>query len=280
MATYASETVNVEFASGKRARYGYRSFGSGEGTPLVLLHRFRGTLDDWDPLLLDLLAAERRVIAFDNVGVGNTDGTAPDSIAEMADGVVDFLDALGLSQVDLLGWSMGGFVAQLVALNYPDRVAKLVVAGSGPGEPSVRPAEDERSLSIRPKADPSIEEILYLFFPDNEDGIKAGYEVLGRMYHHESGVVATTKEESWRQQAVAINKWNSGEDSAWSRLGELSVPTFVANGSQDIMEHPVQTYEMANRLPDGVITLFSGSGHAFLFQFPNLFAKFVHEFLD
>lgn len=280
MATYISETVDAEYVDGGQARYGYRQFGAREGVPLVLLHRYRGTLDDWDPKLLDLLSAERHVIAFDNVGVGYSTGDAPDNVAAMADGVVDFLDALGLERVDVLGWSMGGFVAQLVALNYPSRVRRVVVAGSGPGEPSIRPPEDPRSLAIRPKPEPTPEEGLYLFYPDDEEGRRVGAEASSRFYHHESGIVKTTKESSWRKQAIAIDSWNAGENSAWNRLEDLVAPTLVANGSKDIMEDTVQSYEMARKLPNAVTAIFSRSGHAFLFQYPDLFSRLTLDFLQ
>ncbi|MFC6949616.1 alpha/beta fold hydrolase [Paraburkholderia dipogonis] len=139
MANYLAETVETSYVQGKLARYGYREYGAQSDIPLVLLNRYKGTLDDWDPLLLDLLAKERRIITFDNVGVGYTDGTAPDTIEAMAEGAVDFLKAKGLKKVHALGWSMGGFIAQILAIEYPEYFATVTVAGSGPGEPRIRP---------------------------------------------------------------------------------------------------------------------------------------------
>jgi pimeloyl-ACP methyl ester carboxylesterase len=280
MVQYVYETVDVRHVEGESATFGYRELGEGDETPLVLLHRFRGTLDDWDPKLLDLLAAERRVIAFDNVGVGYTDGVAPDSVAEMADGVADFFRAMEIDRADVLGWSMGGFVAQMFALNHASLVRKLVVAGSGPGEPSIRPPEPQRSLDIRKKEKASIEDAIYQFYPDDDQGRQLGIATRARLYHHQSGVVKTVAEPSWQNQALAINRWNSGENSAFARLGELDAPTFVANGADDVMEHSVQSYEMALRLPNAITTIFSHAGHAFLFQDADLFAQLTHAFLD
>ena len=154
MASYLAETVETSYVQGELARYGYREYGAEGGIPLVLLMRYKGTLDDWDPELLDLLAKERRIITVDNVGVGYTDGTAPDTIAAMADGVVDFLKAKGLKKVHLAGWSMGGFIAQVLAVTRPELFETITIAGSGPGEPSVRPAETPRSLEIRTRMTP------------------------------------------------------------------------------------------------------------------------------
>jgi pimeloyl-ACP methyl ester carboxylesterase len=275
---YIAETIQTQYVQGQLARYGYREYGVEGGTPLVLLNRYRGTLDDWDPYLLDLLAQQRRVITVDNVGVGYTDGTAPTSIGEMADGVVDFLTAKGLRKAHLLGWSMGGFIAQHLAIEHPDLFATVTVAGSGPGEPSVRPAEPQRSVDLRGKEDPSLEDILYLFFPDTEEGRSAGEEVFGRSYHRADGITKVVKKESWVNQGKAIAAWNSGQGSAWPRLPEVKVPLLLANGTEDVMEAAAQTIAMADRIPDGIAVLFPRAGHAFLFQAADRFSKLVIGF--
>ena len=278
MASYLAETVETSYVQGELARYGYREYGAEGGIPLVLLMRYKGTLDDWDPELLDLLAKERRIITVDNVGVGYTDGTAPDTIAAMADGVVDFLKAKGLKKVHLVGWSMGGFIAQVLAVTRPELFETITIAGSGPGEPSVRPAETPRSLEIRTKDDPVFEDILYLFFPDTDEGRAAGGAVLTRSYHRADGVTAVVKKESWMNQDLAIRRWNSGEGSTWSQLPQVRVPFLVANGTHDVMEHVQQTIAMADRVPDGLTALFAHAGHGFLFQFPERFSRLVIGF--
>jgi pimeloyl-ACP methyl ester carboxylesterase len=133
MQGYAADLVGTRYVDTPDGRLGYRRFGPAGGMPLVLLMRFRGTLDHWDPALLDVLASEREVIVFDNRGTGLSSGDAADSVEGLAAGAVELVRALGLSQVDLLGWSMGGLVAQAVALREPGLVRRLVVAGSGPG---------------------------------------------------------------------------------------------------------------------------------------------------
>lgn len=278
MSTYLAETVETSYIQGKLARYGYREYGMEGGIPLVLLNRYRATLDDWDPLLLDLLATERRVITVDNVGVGYTDGVAPDTIAGMAEGILDFIGAKGLGKVHLLGWSMGGFVAQILAADHTELFTSVTIAGSGPGEPSVRPAESPKSVAIRGKEDPSIEDVLYLFFPDTETGRSAGGAVLGRGYHRADGVTKEVKKESWANQSTAIQRWNSGEDSGWKRLPDIQVPLLVANGTQDVMEDVQQTIAMAERIPDGITAIFADAGHAFLFQYADRFSRLLIGF--
>jgi pimeloyl-ACP methyl ester carboxylesterase len=278
MTNYIADTAPTQYAQGAKAKYGYRELGSEGGQPIVLLPRFRGTIDDWDPALLEELARERRVIVFDNVGVGATDGIASDTISGMAEGAVDFIHAKKLGKVDILGWSMGGFVAQALALDHSDVVSKIVVAGSGPGEPSVRPSEDPKSVEIRGKVDLTLDEILYIFFSHSDSGRAAGLEVLGRFFHHASGVVQTVQRASWEQQAKAIQRWNGGQNSAWARLDEIKVPVLVANGTHDVMEPSIQSFEMARKLRDAETVFYSGAGHAFLFQLPEKFARRVLDF--
>ncbi|MFF3878892.1 alpha/beta fold hydrolase [Streptomyces sp. NPDC001978] len=278
--TYRADSAPTQFVASALARYGYRELGPEGDIPVVLLQRFRGTIDDWDPYLVDLLSENRRVILLDNVGVGSSDGTSPSTVKEMGDGLADFLQAMNLPQIDLIGWSMGGFVAQLFALDHPDLVRRVVIAGTGPGEPSIRPVEDQRSVEIRAKVDLDIPDILFIFFPDTDEGRAAGIEVLGRCYHHESGEILTVKEESWKNQAEAISRWNSGDGSAWSRLSELRVPMLVTAGAQDVMEEAVQAFETSRQV-NGLssTTIFSNSGHAFLFQHAERFASTATNFL-
>ena len=276
--TYIADTTETRYAQGELARYGYREFGLEGEVPIVLLNRYKGTLDDWDPHFLDVLAKKRLVITVDNVGVGYTDGTAPASIGEMAEGVVDFLAARGLGKVHLLGWSMGGFIAQHLAIEHPELFATVTVAGSGPGHPGVRPPEAPRSVELRGKEDPSIEDILYLFFPDTEEGRAAGGAVLGRSYQRADGITKTVKKDSWLNQGRAIAAWNNGEGSAWARLSEIKVPLLIANGTEDVMEAAAQTVAMADRIPDGVTALFARARHAFLFQDADRFSKLVIGF--
>jgi pimeloyl-ACP methyl ester carboxylesterase len=152
----------------------FRRGGFAEGTPLLLCHRFRGTIDDWDPAFLNVLAAERDVIVFDGAGVGYSSGEVPSTVAGMAGGVIDLLGALELDEVDVLGWSMGGFVAQSVALSRPEMVRRLIVAGSKPGLVPGAPAPDPEVGRVAGKPVNDADDLLYLFFPASEEGRVAG----------------------------------------------------------------------------------------------------------
>jgi pimeloyl-ACP methyl ester carboxylesterase len=142
---FASDTIETEYVDGPNARYAYRRFDRTGAPPLVMCMRFRGTIDHGDPALLDLLAAEREVIIFDNVGTASSTGTTPTTFQGLGDGAVNFIEALELSEVDVFGWSMGGYVAQIVTLDRPDLVRRLVLAGTGPGGVPDQPQPPEKT---------------------------------------------------------------------------------------------------------------------------------------
>lgn len=277
---YLSDDVEIQEVEGRLAKYAYRDFGkSSAEPPLVLLHRFRGTIDHWDPAFLDVLAAERRVIVFDSAGVGRSTGTTPDTVQGMADAAVDFLGSLGLRQVDLLGWSMGGFVAQAVALDRKDLVRRLVVAGSGPGGVPGSPGRDARVLTAMTAETNSEEDFLYLFFGLDGEGRRLGRESLARLSTRLDVSRSQVTPESWGNQLKATGRWSAGEDSAWDRLDQLTVPVLVANGAHDVMIDSGNSFAMARRLRDSVTVFYGDSGHGFLFQHPDEFGRQVLDFL-
>ena len=266
------DTGTVQFA--------YRVIGNTPSEPpLVLLHRFRGTIDDWDPALLDRLAEHRQVIVFDNSGVGRSTGAVPSTIQGMADGAVQFIRSLGLNQVDLLGWSMGGAVAQQIALEHPELVRRLVLAGTGPGGVAEAPRAPAHVWEVAPKLVNDDEDFLYLFFPEHEDGRAAGIAHLARLGQRDEDRGPAVSLEGVTAQAIAIFEWAKGEGSSLPRLGEITIPVLVANGVDDVMIHAHNSYVMAQRLPNAELILYRRAGHGFLFQHPERFARAVTEFL-
>jgi pimeloyl-ACP methyl ester carboxylesterase len=255
----------------------FRRAGPDNGTPLLLCHRFRGTIDDWDPALLNGLAAERHVIVFDGAGVGYSGGEPPSTVAGMADGVIDLLGALGLDEVDVLGWSMGGFVAQWVALSRPEMVRRLVVAGSKPGLVAGAPAPDPEVGRVAGKPVNDAEDLLYLFFPDSDEGRVAGLASLQRLAGAENP--ATVSPRAVQAQSAALTSWSAGTETAWERLEELRMPILVAAGAQDRLMDAYNSYAMVRRLPNATLVIYGDAGHAFLFQHPSEFARRVLDFL-
>jgi pimeloyl-ACP methyl ester carboxylesterase len=275
-----ANTAPTQFVTAGGVQFAYRAFGAPSLVPLLLCQRFRGTMDDWDPLFLDALAAKRSVIIFDNVGVGRSSGESPQSIAEMADYASSFVGALKLDQIDLLGWSMGGAVAQALTLARPSLVRRLVVAGSGPGGvPGNRPMS---ALVIQTATKPINEDddFLYLFFDGSDARREAGRQYLSRLRRRVEPPSPPTRMETIRAMAVALGDWRSGKNAAFERLPDLKQPTLVANGVHDVMVGAYDSFVMSQHLPDAELVLYSDAGHGFLFQHAERFAERVNRFLD
>jgi pimeloyl-ACP methyl ester carboxylesterase len=277
--TSLSGAAADRFVTADGVNYAYRSFGAGSKPPLLLLQRYRGTMDHWDPAFLDALASERQVLLFDNEGVGLTAGAVPNSIAAMAKSAAGFIEALQLTKVDVLGWSMGGTVAQMLTLDRPELVRRVVLAATGPGGVPDAPRPPEKVLQIMLAAENGDDDFLYLFFDDSASSRAAGNASLRRLDARLSASKSAVRPESFKAQAQAIGAWSVGNGSAFARLGEIERPVLVANGVRDVMIHASNSYAMALRLPQGKLILYPDSGHGFLFQHVEAFGGAVLEFL-
>ena len=275
-----SEAAETQYVVAGEARIAYRSFGVAGGVPLVFLHRFRATMDHWDPGLLDILAAKRRVIVFDNAGVGFSSGRSADSISGMAASAVAVIEALDLQQIDLLGWSMGGCIAQQIALDHPHRVRRLILASAGPGGVPESPRAPEKVWQVAGKPVNDDEDFLYLFFTESAASRELGSTSLQRLSRRLTASRAAVALEAVQAQVAAISAWAAGKGSAYARLGEIAAPALVANGVHDIMVHAYNSYVLSQRLPNAQLILYPDAGHGFLFQYPELFARHVLEFLE
>lgn len=277
MTSYSSDQAEDRFVDGPDGeRFHYRRFGPAGGVPLVLCMRLRGTIDHWDPALLDALAATREVIVFDNRGTSASTGTPPSTIDELADGAVAFIRSLGLTEVDVLGWSLGGIVAQGVALHAPDLVRRLIVAGSTPAGVPDQPAPPPRVAEVLTHAVNDDEDYLYLFFPETDAARAAGRASLRRLDTRLSRSGAAVQDETYRAQLTAIGRFAG----YYERLGDLTLPVLVANGANDVMINSYASYAMSKKLPDAKVVLYSDAGHGFLFQHIDDFAHEVERFLS
>ena len=274
--TFRADLAETEYVDAARARFAFRRLGPRTGVPLVMAIRFRGTIDHWDPALLDLLSSERDVIVFDNRGTGRSSGTPPASVDGLAEGLLEFVDAIGLTKLDLLGWSMGGFVVQTAALARPALVRRLVVAGSGPGRVPGMPATPEKVLQIMAKPDSDDEDVLYLFFPETDEARAAGVASLRRLDTRLRQSHAAVGAEAANAQLAAVTSFGAG---VWDRLPQLTLPVLVANGAHDVMISAFASYAMSQRLPNAKVILYSDAGHAFLFQHAHDFGREVLRFL-
>jgi pimeloyl-ACP methyl ester carboxylesterase len=262
----------------------YRVIGAGTGTPLLLLNRFRGTMDHWDPMLIDRIATKRTVIMFDQPGFGRSSGIPADSLQAFAAMAARVAAALGHPQVDVLGFSMGGTVALQLVLDHPRLVRRLVIAGSGPGHVASAPATSEPAdasiwqVATKPVNDD--QDFLFLFFEPTATSRSAGQAYLSRLNARKDAFVKHVEPAAWQAQLKAAAAVASENTSLLPRLGEVPHPVLVANGRHDVMVPTYASYAMAQQLPNARLVVYPDSGHGFLFQYPEEFANEVLRFVE
>jgi len=277
-ATY-SELPNKLVSAANGIDYAYRDAGEG-AIPLVLLQHFRGNLDSWDPALVDALASTRRVVTFDNAGVGGSTGSTPNAITQMAQDAMAFITAMELSQVDILGFSIGSFVAQEIALARPAILRKLILASAAPqGADGMHGwAPDVIGAVGTPQTSP--DEYLDVFFAPSSSSRQAGKEALQRMYARTQDRDTATTWATREAQYDAVCTWGIPNHSLLQRVSAIDVPVFVANGDSDPMILPRYSYLLAGLIPQARVRIYPDAAHGFLFQHHAEFAGDVDAFLD
>jgi pimeloyl-ACP methyl ester carboxylesterase len=285
MTTTATETGYID-ASTERVtaetgiEYAYRDLGEGE-VPLVLLQHFRGNLDNWDPALVDALAAERRVVTFDNVGVAATSGTTPTTVEAMAHGAIAFIEAMGFERVDLLGFSIGSFVAQEIALIRPDLLRRVVLASSAPQGGAAMHGWAPGVIGAVGKPETSPEEYISVFFAPTDTSREAGQQAAGRIFGgRTAGRDEPTSWQTRNAQYDAVCAWGIPNHAMLERITAIEHPVLVANGDSDPMILPRYSYLLAGLLPNARLVIYPDSAHGFLFQHHSEFATDVNAFLD
>ena len=257
--------------------FAYRELGPETGVPVIFLTHLAADLDNWDPRVVDGIAARRRVITFDNRGVGASTGKTPDTIEAMAKDAVTFIRALGLTEVDLLGFSMGGMVAQVIAATEPQLVRKLIIAGTGPAggegiKNVTRIAHLDTIRALLTLQDPK----QFLFFTRTPNGRRAGKQFLGRLKERTRNRDKAISLRSYGAQLKAIHRWGLAKPAD---LSVITQPVLVANGDNDRMVPTSNTYDLARRLPDSELVIYPDAGHGGIFQFHGEFVAKAVEFL-
>lgn len=271
------ETAPTRYVEGKGIRFAYRQLGPSIGTPLVLLQHFSGNIDAWDPAVVNALATDRPVIAFDNAGVGRSTGKTPDNIAAMARDAVTFIELLGFSKVDLLGYSLGGCVAQLVAAEHAPLVRKLILVGTAPQ------GGEEHLLAVLKEAFTQTEAPdprLPLFFTRSADSQAAGKAFLNRVYARKEDRDTDSDSAVTDPQAKALITWCATPDPEHAILRAITQPALVVSGSDDTMLPSDNAYAMFKAMSNAQLLLYPDSGHGALFQHHALFVGHVRTFLD
>jgi len=280
MQPYA-ELPNLTALASNGITYAYRDTGGHDATaPLVLLQHFRGNLENWDPALIDDLAQSHRVITFDNAGVGSSSGTTPDTIEQMARDAIAFITALGHGQVDLLGFSIGSFVAQEIALRRPALVRRLILASSAPKGAAGMHGWAPNVIGAVGTPQTTPEEYLGVFFAGSAASQQAGKEALGRMYARTEDRDEMTNWATREAQYDAVCAWGIPDHSALERVQVLEMPVFVANGDSDPMILPHYSYLLAGLIPQARVKVYPDSAHGFLSQHHAEFAADVISFLS
>jgi len=277
--TASNTTAPTQFVTAEDNNYAYRQFGSGTGVPLLFLQHFTGTLDNWDPAVTDPLALGRPVILFESAGIGRSSGKVPTTVVGMADHAMKFLDALGLNQVDVLGFSLGGMVAQVMALNRPALLRRIILTGTGPAG-GVGVAMDRPAL-LKIFADqkmPMSEKLLKLFFEPTETSQSAGRRFVQRLARRTEDKDTPTTAEAAGAQLAAMAAWEKSGGEPYADL--IAQPVLVTNGSNDIMIPTVNSFALSARLPNAQLILYPDSGHGSLFQHARAYTSHVSEFLD
>jgi pimeloyl-ACP methyl ester carboxylesterase len=258
-------------------RFAYRQLGPSAGVPVVFLTHLAAVLDNWDPRVVDGIAAKRRVIAFDNRGVGASSGSTPTTIEEMARDAVTFIRALGFEQVDLFGFSMGGMIAQVIAHEQPQLVRKMIIAGTGPAggegiEKVTRITYLDTARGLLTRQDPK----QFLFFTRTPNGRRAGKQFLARLDERTNDRDKAISVRSFRAQLKAIHRWGQQQPAD---LASIHQPVLVVNGESDRMVPTVNTVDLDRRLPNSELVVYPDAGHGGVFQFHEDFVKRALEFL-
>ena len=272
-----SATTPTRYVEAAGTRFAYRELGPRSGVPLVLLHHFTATIDDWDPRVLDGLAAERHLIYVDLRGVGGTQGRVPLTVDAMAQDAIAFIGALGLTEVDLLGFSLGGFIAQIVTSYEPQLVRRLMLTGTGPagfkgvGQFNRRLLTDS-AQGLAKMTDPKP----FLFFTRTATGRQAAVDYMERLRERTTDRVPPTSLRGAGSQLIAIARWGARSPMD---LAAITQPTFVANGEDDRMLATRGSFELALRIPNAHLVIYPDAGHGGVFQHHDRFVPEVLQFL-
>ena len=274
---HTHQTAPTQFVEANGIRFAYRRFGAADSVPIVLNQHFRGSLDYWDPAVTDGLAKTREVILFDNAGIGASSGEVPPSIPQMGANAIAFIRALRLAKVDVLGFSIGGMVAQEIALQAPDLVRKLILVGTGPRGADMTTSKSAEIFASR--YDPPEHLWLAVHFSPSAASRGAGLAFLERKLRRTDRDVEVSEAAALRQ-GQAIGDYIAGGESAQGHLKDLKLPTLIVQGSNDVIIPTMNSYVLEEKLPNAQLIIYPDTNHGSFYQYPDLFVKHATLFLD
>jgi pimeloyl-ACP methyl ester carboxylesterase len=281
MTQHTHHTAPTQFVDAAGIRFAYRRFGKSGGVPLVLNMHFTGTMDHWDPAVTDGLAHDREVILFDNAGISSSSGEVPNSIEEMAANAAAFIRAVGLTQVDVLGFSLGGLVAQELALAEPELVRRLILLGTGPrsgeGMASLTP---EAQTIFGARYDEPDHLWLKVFFTPSDVSQAAGRAYLKRFRRRVDDRGPEVSDKVAPAQIEALAKWGAPRKNPFEYLKAIAQPTLVVNGDSDVIIYSVNSWTLQQHLPNAQLILYPDANHGSQYQYTERFVQHVSLFLS
>jgi pimeloyl-ACP methyl ester carboxylesterase len=276
--TVAWKNASTKFVDVGGDRFAYRELGPDVGPPVIFLNHLKAELDRWDPRVIDGIAAKRRVIVFDNRGVGDSEGSTPTTVEEMAHDAIAFIRALGFKQVDLFGFSLGGFISQVIAIEAPDLVRRIILAGTGPaGGAGIDKIFSITILDALRGALTFKHPEYYLFFTETRNGRQAARDFLSRLHERTVDRAKPVSNAAFFKQMMAIRDWGRKAPDDLSRIPH---PVLVANGDHDKMAPSSNSADLVRRLPHAELVLYEDAGHGGVFQYHSAFVKKALEFLE
>jgi pimeloyl-ACP methyl ester carboxylesterase len=284
MKTYTAITVPTQFVEANGIRFAYRRWGKPGGIPLVFNQHFTGNLDNWDPAVVDGLTPEREVILFNNAGIASSTGEVPSTFAGMAHNAEAFIDALGLKQIDLLGFSIGGMVAQQIVIDRPELIRKLILIGTAPrnldagnGEGHITP---ETASIFGAAYNPPENLWLKVFFTDSEASQAAGRAFLKRYLSRTENRDASISEKVAPAQIAAVGEWGAQPGERFTYLKNIHHPTLVVSGNHDVIVYTVNSLHLVQNLPNAKLILYPDSNHGSWYQNHEEFVSEANRFLN
>ena len=281
MTQHSHQTAPTQFVEANGVRFAYRRFGKPGGVPLVFNQHYTGTMDHWDPAVSDGFTKDREVILFNNAGVSSTSGEEPATFQEMGTNAVAFIKALGVEKVDVLGFSIGGFVAQEIAVQAPDLVRRLVLLGTGPRSgQGMGGGTPEGNRIFGSTYDPPDHLWLSVFFTPSPASQAAGREFLKRLRLRSKDRDPEVTDKVAPAQRAAIVKWAAPREHPYDYLKTIRQPTLVVNGSSDVIIYTVNSFILQQNLPNAELIIYPDSAHGSHHQYPELFVRDVSMFLS